>query len=160
MLLNAFETSAEADLVETLRDTDAYIPALALVACERAVDVAGGGADKGEHIVGHLLMTRCRAGGLPALALAPMAVLPAHQRRGIGTRLVEHALAAARGLGEFLIIVLGHADYYPRFGFRPARPMGIMPPWDVPDEVWMAMWLGEEREIEGVVEYAEPFGRL
>ncbi len=111
----AFETEAEAELVETVR-LDAE-PVISLVAT-----VAGA-------VAGHILFspitvdsadTRCRAMGL-----GPMAVAPEHQRRGIGSQLVRAGLDACRTIGCNVVVVLGHAEYYPRFGFEPASARGL-----------------------------------
>jgi predicted N-acetyltransferase YhbS len=150
VLLEAFPGDGEAWLVDELRGTDAWIPELSLVA------VAS------DAIVGHLLMTRARIeGAVPgeALALAPMAVVPAWHHRGVGGRLVRRGLEEARRLGFGLVVVLGHATYYPRFGFRPARSQGIEAPFRVPDDVWMALDLGGGG-LRGTVVYAPPFAQL
>jgi hypothetical protein len=77
-------------------------------------------------LIGHILFTRLAVADTSvrhcALALAPMAVLPAWQRRGIGSALIHRGLADARELGHKVVIVLGHPGYYPRFGFQPAHP--------------------------------------
>ncbi|GAA0488040.1 N-acetyltransferase [Paractinoplanes deccanensis] len=145
----AFPTSFEADLVEALRaDPKAWIDGLSVVA------VAPDGTP-----VGHALLTRCHVGGEAALALAPCAVVPACQRTGAGTAAITAGLAAARLDGESLVVVLGHAGYYPRFGFVPASRFGITAPFDVPDEAFMALRLDETRPCpSGRVEYPPAFG--
>lgn len=111
----AFPTSAEADLVDALRG--AARPWISLV------------AEIEDQIVGHILFTPVRVvgegGERPALGLAPMAVLPDFQNRGIGSRLVRAGLEACRAQGHPVVFVLGHPDYYPRFGFQPAAPRGL-----------------------------------
>ncbi len=108
----AFDTDAEARLVEALRPVAR--PLCSLVAVE------------GGQVVGHILFTPVTvAGTAGAMALGPMAVVPEHQRRGIGSRLVRAGLDACRALGASVVFVLGHAAYYPRFGFRPAAPLGL-----------------------------------
>ncbi|WP_432011032.1 GNAT family N-acetyltransferase [Streptomyces cucumeris] len=145
----AFPTAGEADLVEALRaDSGAWIDGLSVVA---------------EHedgtLAGHALLTRCHVGGRPALALAPCAVLPAHQGRGAGSAAIRAALEAARSMGENLVVVLGHADYYPRFGFAPASRLGIRASFEVPDEALMALALDPSRLVpSGVIEYPAAFG--
>lgn len=146
--LGAFPTADEADLVEALRDGDAWIDGLSIV------------ADDGEgHVVAHALLTRCHVGGSPALALAPCAVLPRVQRRGAGSAAIRAALGAARATGENLVVVLGHPDYYPRFGFVPASRLGIRAGFEVPDEALMALALAPDAEPpRGTIAYAGAFG--
>ena len=93
-------------------------------------------------------------GGVQGAALGPMAVLPEHQRQGIGSRLVEAGTGHLRDGGCPFIAVLGHATFYPRFGFRPAGTYGITCEWDVPDDVFMVLVL-DEAKMSGVVGMAE-----
>ncbi|GGZ64695.1 N-acetyltransferase [Streptomyces inusitatus] len=145
----AFPTPAEADLVDALRaDAEAWIDGLSLVT--EAPDGT---------LVAHALLTRCHVDGHPALALAPCAALPAHQRRGAASAAIRAALEAARQQGESLVLVLGHADYYPRFGFEPASRWGIRAPFEVPDEAMMALVLDSDQPVpSGVIRYADAFG--
>ncbi|GIF62949.1 N-acetyltransferase [Asanoa ishikariensis] len=145
----AFPTQEEADLVDALRaDPAVWLPDLSWVA------VAPDGT-----VAGYALLTRCHVGDIPALALAPCAVLPEHQGRGAGSAAIVAALDAARRRGENLVLVLGHADYYPRFGFTPASGHGIRPPFDVPDENMMALTFDPAHPVPaGTIRYAAPFG--
>ncbi|KAB8191191.1 GNAT family N-acetyltransferase [Nonomuraea phyllanthi] len=144
--LAAFPTSLEADLVDALRKDPAWMPGLSLV------------AERDGAVTAHALLTRCHVDSAPALALAPCAVLPAFQRQGAGTAAINAALAAARSLGEPLVLVLGHPRYYPRFGFVRASSYGIRAPFDVPDEAMMALPLDPSRPVPaGTITYPPPF---
>ncbi len=150
----AFRGEGEPALVDALRGSAAWVPELSLVAM----------AD--DRIVGHILFSRIAivsdADEVPALALAPMAVLPEYQGRGIGSALVRHGLSACSLLGHGIVLVLGHADYYPRFGFVPARPHGIVPPFTVGDPYFMVRELipGALEGVSGRVRYSAPFAGL
>lgn len=147
----AFGQDAEALLVDALRRSPAFDPELSLV------------AEDGESVLGHILFTRLvvRDSGRShdALALAPMAVLPAHQNRGIGSALVRRGLEDARSLGHSLVIVVGHPAYYPRFGFVPAQPLGFRAPFDVPSEAFLVLELrpGALVGVRGELEYPPEF---
>lgn len=146
--LAAFDTSAEADLVDALRADPAWIPGLSVVAC----DASG-------TPMAHALLTRCHIGPVAALCLAPCAVLPEHQRTGAGSAAIRAALAAARERGERYVTVLGHPTYYPRFGFVRASQHGIHIALDVPDEALMALALDPAHALPGgPIRYAAPFG--
>jgi predicted N-acetyltransferase YhbS/SAM-dependent methyltransferase len=147
--LGAFPTSLEADLVEALRaDPAAWLPGLSWIA------LASDGT-----IAGFALLTRCHVGDVPALALGPCAVLPEYQRQGAGSAAIKAALGAAREQGENVVLVLGHAEYYPRFGFTPASGHGIRPPFDVPDENMMALTFDPAHPVPaGIIRYPAPFG--
>ncbi|MFF8476355.1 GNAT family N-acetyltransferase [Streptomyces sp. NPDC015414] len=146
--LAAFDTPLEADLVDALRADPAWIDGLSWVCA---------GADGTP--VGHALLTRCHIGDVPALCLGPVAVRPEHQRTGAGSAVVRAALRAARALGERHVVVLGHPEYYPRFGFTRASAHGIALTVDVPDEALMVLTLDAgDPPPAGTVRYAEPFG--
>lgn len=137
----------EHELVGKLRADSAFMPELSLVA-----EVEG-------TVVGHILFTRAQVGDATVLALAPLSVLPAHQRQGIGRALIEAGHARARELGDGYSVVLGSEAYYPRFGYRPADEMGIRPPFDVPRENFMALRLRDDAPtVQGVLRYARAFG--
>ena len=145
----AFGRINEADLVEALRQ--AATPKISLVA------VQDGG------IVGHIFFSpvsvESDTGLFTALGLAPMAVLPEYQRRGIGSELVREGLKACGQIGCDLVFVVGHPDYYPRFGFKPARQLGFDCEYAVPDDVFMVAELkpGAARARNGMVRYMPQF---
>jgi putative acetyltransferase len=144
----AFETNTEADLVDLLR--------------EQAESVVSLVAHEGESLVGHILFSPVTLSGHPELrimGLAPMGVLPAKQRRGIGSALVRAGIESCRQLGSAGVIVLGHSEYYPRFGFVPASRFGIGCEYDVPDEVFMALELvtGAFSGKSGTIHYHAAF---
>lgn len=144
----AFPTAEEAELVDALRQDPAWIDGLSLVT-----------TTEGGTVVGHALLTRCHIDEVPALCLAPCAVLPAHQRTGAGSAAIRAALQAAREQDEAFVVVLGHSGYYPRFGFERASAHGIGLSIEVPDEALMALSLDPDRALPaGTVHYADPFG--
>lgn len=138
-------------LVERLRNSDAFIPELSLVA-----EIDG-------QIAGYILLTRLAVKDgtrqFLSLALAPVAVHPAFQNKGIGRSLIEHAHHIADNLGYSSVILLGHADYYPRFGYVPTVQYGIKLPFDVPDENCMVKVLNPDTfgDTKGIVEYPGAF---
>jgi putative acetyltransferase len=149
--LSAFETSGEADLVSILRKQ--ATPLISLVAEEAGT------------IVGHILFTPVTfvdGPSLPMMGLAPMAVSPEWQRRGIGSRLVLAGLQQCRHSGTAAVVVVGHPAYYPRFGFVPASRFGISCEYDVPDDVFLARELRDAAlvGITGTVRYHPAFAAL
>lgn len=149
---NAFASAEHADgneqeLVNALRKGDAYISQLSLVAEEHG------------KIVGHILFTRAKVGTADVLALAPLSVLPEYQKKGIGTALIKEGHRIARQLGYGYSVVLGSEKYYPQFGYVPATTLGIIPPFDVPDENFMAFPMDQDVPcVQGVMKYAKEFG--
>jgi putative acetyltransferase len=146
----AFGQPDEAALVDRLRER--VTPYLGLVAVDDRA------------IVGHILFTpvplHTDGGVVALLALAPMAVRPGRQRAGIGSALVREGLAACRADGHDLVVVVGHPDFYPRFGFVRARPLGITSEPAFPDEAFMVAELtpGALGGRRGVVRYGPEFG--
>lgn len=137
----------EQDLVNALRTGDSYIPQLSLV------------AEKNGKIVGHIMFTKAKVGTVDVLALAPLSILPEYQKKGIGAALIEEGHRIARQLGYRYSVVLGSEKYYPRFGYVPATLFGIISPFDVPDENFMAFNMGQDDTcIHGVMKYAKEFG--
>ncbi len=123
----AFGQSNEADLVDSLRVAGAL--SISLVAVQHNLVVG--------HIAFSPVAIESDDGAFTALGLAPMAVLPQYQNGGIGSQLVEAGLQACRRLGHAVIVVLGHPEYYPRFGFDPAGQFGIKWEHDAPEEAFM-----------------------
>ena len=145
---SAFETSAEAELVDRLR-TQAR-PHISLV------------ADHGGTIVGHIMLTPVVLPGhteLKIMGLAPMAVSPENQSKGIGSELVRAGLEECKKLGFAAVVVLGHPKYYPRFGFTPASRVGIGCEYEAPDEAFMALEIqpGYLGRASGTVKYHPAF---
>ncbi len=147
----AFGQWNEAELVAALRKAEGFDPALSLVAVRES------------EVVGHILFSPIHierdGGDVPAIALAPMAVRSAYQRRGVGSALVSTGLESCRRAGHRIVVVLGHAEYYPRFGFTPACECGVRAPFEVPDEAFMVLSLvdGGLDDVAGVVRYPAPF---
>jgi len=138
-------------LVERLRKSPAYIPELALV------------ATMDEKVIGHILLTKIDIvspqRSTPSLALAPVSVHPDYQQQGFGGALINAAHQQARALGYGSIILLGHADYYPRFGYQLCRDYGIEIPFPAPAENCMVLELqeGALAGVRGMVKYAQAF---
>ncbi|TQM02108.1 GNAT family N-acetyltransferase [Pseudonocardia kunmingensis] len=141
----------EPELVTALRASDAWVPALSLVAI------------RGDAVVGHVCCTRATLGEqhVPVLGLGPLGTLVAHQRAGVGSALVHAVLGAADALDEPLVVLLGHPGYYPRFGFRPAAELGIRPEVAEWAPAFQARPLTTYRPgMTGLFRYAAPFGEL
>ena len=153
LLDEAFGQPDEGELVARLWASEAFIPELSLL----------GLTEHGEAVAYILFTTiqiKTAATGHPSLALAPMAVWPDFQRKGVGDQLIRAALERAKELGYSSVMVLGHAEYYPKFGFTKASNWDIQCPLAVPDESFMALELqaGALEGMAGRVEYSQPFG--
>lgn len=152
----AFGQDQEANLVDALRSNGAAL--LSLVA-----------TSDGE-VVGHIMYSPATIGdedpnsalNVKGAGLAPMAVLPEHQRRGIGSRLIEAGTQKLRDSGLPFIIILGHPNYYPRFGFEPANTFNIKCEWDVPPEAFMILVLDHSKmhHISGLAKYRPEFSTV
>ncbi len=146
--VSAFETPLEANLVDALREQAR--PLVSLIA-----------EDNGA-IVGHILFSPVSLSGHPALrimGLAPMAVSPGRQRQGIGSALVRAGLEQCKQLGFGAVVVLGHPEYYPRFGFSSSARFGIGCEYEVPEEVFMVVELqaGFLDGASGTIKYHAAF---
>ena len=152
----AFDSRAEADLVDALRRKSE--PFMSLVAvCD-------------ESVVGHIAFSPVTLSGhadIRLMGLGPMAVLPALQRTGIGSALIDAGLdrccaTAPEGLEAAAVVVLGHPKYYKRFGFQPSVVFDIRSEYDVPDEVFMIAELrvGALKQVSGIVVYNDAFSHL
>lgn len=152
----AFRSMEESDhrehlLVKRLRESKTFIPELSLV------------AEANGEIIGHILLTEIEIVSVDkviiSLALAPVAVLPNYQREGIGGALIREAHKRAAELGYGSVMLLGHKDYYPKFGYKKAIDFGIEFPFDIPHEYCMAIELLTDalRDVHGVVKYSKPF---
>lgn len=146
----AFGQENESRLVEKIRKGRNFVPELSLV------------AEVGGEVVGHILFSKIKIIGesvFEALTLAPLAVLPGFQGRGIGGELVRAGLEKARGLGFGSVILLGHEKYYPRFGFKRASGWGLRCPFAAPDGAFMAIELTEKAlaNKSGTIELPEEF---
>ncbi|HYH86672.1 MAG TPA: N-acetyltransferase [Pyrinomonadaceae bacterium] len=146
---SAFGRVGEADLVDALRENE-----------PRHISLV---ADDDGRVVGHIFFSpvtvESSAGDWAAMGLAPMAVLPEFQGRGVGSGLVREGLAECLRAGHEVVVVLGHADYYPRFGFTPARSLGIECEFPVPEENFMVAELkdGALAGRKGKVRYRPEF---
>lgn len=147
----AFNGEVEAKLVNNLRKTKGFVPELSLVAI------------KNDDVIGHILFSiihiQTDTKKVPILALAPMAVLPKHQKQGIGSMLVREGLKKCKELGHKAVILVGHPNYYPRFGFCPAKEKGLRLPFDAPDEAFMVYEIIPQalEGIKGMVVYPPEF---
>ncbi|GAA2679455.1 N-acetyltransferase [Streptomyces aculeolatus] len=150
--LAAFGREHEADIVDKLRaDETAWIEGLSLVVAESAAD--------GAAVLGHVLLTRGGIGDTPALCLGPVSVRPELQRGGVGSAVVRAALAAAAARGERYVVLVGHPEYYPRFGFTRASAYGIRLSVEAPDEAVMALALDEAHPLPGgMIRWPAAFG--
>lgn len=151
----AFGQENEAKLVDFLRDSDAFVPELSLVA---TID---------NNIVGYILFAKIkiiddRHNKFDSLALAPMAVRPGFQKKGIGGQLIKTGLDKARQMNFKSVIVLGHEHYYPKFGFVPADKWKIKAPFDVPANVFMGIELVADglKNVSGTVRYPKEFEKV
>jgi len=146
--VSAFDTPLEANLVDALR--------------ARADPIVSLVAEDNGAILGHIIFSPVSLSGHPALrimGLAPMAVAPVHQRKGIGSALVRAGLEQCKQLGFGAVVVLGHPAYYPRFGFTSSTRFGIGCEYDVPEEVFMVVELhaGFLRGRSGTIKYDAAF---
>ncbi len=148
VVAQAFGSVAEAKLVDQLRANGKAV--VSLVAIEN------------DHIIGHILFSEVTIGDTIIIGLAPLAVLPSHQKQGLGMLLTNAGIAACRNAGYAAMVVLGHPAYYPRFGFVPASRFGIKSEYDVPDEVFMALELqpGALANRAGIARYQAEFNEL
>ncbi len=150
--INAFGEKTEADLVDALRKSG--IPLISLV------------AEEDNSAIGHIVFSPVTidngCSGISVAGLAPMSVLPEFQRKGVGSMLVREGLKQCKQAGYAAVVVLGHPEYYPRFGFVPSVTYNIKSDYDVPENAFMIMELteGSLKECRGIIKYHECFMQL
>lgn len=148
----AFETEEEANLVNILRDSSATYISLVY--------------EENNELVGHIFFTPVELVGdtsdLRLIGLAPMAVMPKMQNKGIGSALVQAGIQKCLIEDYDAIVVLGHPNYYPKFGFVPSVNYGIKSEYEIPEDVFMVMELKENALIgkQGTVKYHEAFSSV
>lgn len=148
----AFKSDKEADLVNTLRDSG--LPLCSLV------------AEADSFLTGHILFSPVRLEGcdedLIIYGMGPLAVRPEFQKQGVGSALVAEGLKACGRAGIDSVVVLGHPDYYPRFGFEPSRKYKIQCEYDVPDHFFMILELtkGCLKHAKGTIRFHEAFNAV
>lgn len=142
----------ESKLIERIRSSKFFVPELSIV------------AEVEEEIVGHILLSKAEIVDKDVkhevIVLAPIAVKPSLQKRGIGGELIREGLARCRKLGYSLVLLIGHPEYYPKFGFKPARKHGIeLRQFEVSDNVFMVYELieGSLKTINGELMYPKAF---
>jgi len=149
----AFNGEVEARLIDKIRQSENFIPELSLIAL------------KDDKIVGHILFSKIKIKRGEEekiiLALAPMSVLSEFQKQGIGSSLVREGLEISKKLGYYIVALVGHHDYYLRFGFTSARAKGleISLKMSIPDEAFMVCELEKDalKGIKGIVEFPPYF---
>ncbi|MBN1882882.1 MAG: N-acetyltransferase [Deltaproteobacteria bacterium] len=137
----AFRSDEEPRLVDRIRESDDFIHELSLVAIDDDTLVG--------HIIFSVMTIQTEGEDIPALCLGPVSVVPEYQRRGIGSKLVRHGLAECQRLGYHIIVLVGHPEYYPRFGFRPANERGLSVDGDIPPDAFM-VYEGISGALDGV----------
>jgi putative acetyltransferase len=144
----AFGQDQEANIVDALRTSGAFLHSLV--------------ATLNEDVVGHISYSPASIDNLTGAALGPMAVKPEHQRKGIGSKLIQAGNTRLRDEKCPFIIVVGHPEYYSRFGFMRASFYGMTPEWNLPDDVFMVLVLDEERMrgVSGLVKYRHEFSTV
>jgi len=156
LIQKAFESLEISDhtehyMVKRLRKSDSYIPELSLVAAIQ------------DQLVGHILLSKINIVNEnkihPALALAPVSVLPEFQGQGVGSKLIEASHRIAEDLAYNMIILIGHENYYPRFGYQKCSDYNIRFPFEVPDQNCMVIELKKDalKKVNGVVRYPKAF---
>lgn len=151
----AFGQEGESNLIGNLRTTNTFISELSLVFETEMNEVVG-------HILFSEITIETADGAVQSLALAPVAVKPGFQGKGIGSALIQEGLKRSKELGYDSVVVLGHSSYYPKFGFTLASAKGIRAPFDVPDEAFMVIELrqGALDGVQGTVKYPEAFSAV
>jgi len=144
----AFGQDLEGRIVDALRSNGAAV--LSLV------------ATLNDRVIGHILYSPVAIGDATGAGLGPMAVLPDHQRKGIGGRLIDEGRRRLEAQGCPFVLVVGHDTYYPRFGFVRASVLGITCEWDVPDEAFMVQVLDASKMagLAGIAKYRPEFSTV
>ncbi len=142
----------ESKLIERIRNSEEFIPELSIV------------AEIDNEIVGHILLSKAtvenKEGQQEVIVLAPIAIKPIYQKQGIGSKLINEGLKRCEELGFNIVFLIGHPEYYPKFGFKPARRFGVdLKQFEVPEDVFMVCELneGELQNIKGELKYPKSF---